>query len=131
MSALLAMLRAHHAQSGFEWPFDPVLLSISLATAIASDNQVVLISPSGMLWGAHQDSPLGAGRVAVEIVLWASRGESAPLIARFEDWAHTQGCTQASICCLHRPSGSSPEVFARLYRRSGYRPAETVFAKRI
>lgn len=126
MAALLTMLRAHHDESGFEWSFDPVLLSISLATAIASDNQVVLISPNGMLWGAYQDSPLGAGRVAIEIVLWASRGESAPLIARFEEWARANGCSQSSISCLHKPS-----VFARLYRRSGYRPAETVFAKRI
>lgn len=124
--ALLPMLRAHHADSGFEWLFDPVLLSVSLATAVQSDNQAIFVSRNGMLWGAFHDSPLGAGRLAVEIVFWAADGQGADLISAFEDWARVNGCSQSSISCLHKPS-----VFARLYRRSGYQPAETVFAKRL
>lgn len=130
IAALLPMLRAHHAESGFEWPFDPVLLSVSLATAVQSDNQAVFISPNGMLWGAYHDSPLGAGRLAVEIVFWAADGQGAALISAFEDWARVNGCCQSSISCLHG-DGISTDVFARLYRRSGYQPAETVFAKRL
>jgi GNAT superfamily N-acetyltransferase len=85
-------------------------------------------APRGVLMARAAEHPFGPVRVATETLWWidpAFRGRSAlAMLAAYEDWARAQGCAFAGMAGM----GPDPQVGA-LYRRRGYRPAETHFLK--
>jgi hypothetical protein len=124
MPALLAALRDHHEEHAFAWRFDPALLSMTLAHAIDAPDWMVLTG-GGLLLAQAFDSPLGAGRLAVEHVVRAGvPGAFDEIVAAYEAWARAQGCRQTALGCIARH-----DTFARLYARHGYALAESVFVK--
>lgn len=125
--AMLELLKLHHAEHDFGWPFDPVRLSMTLAHAIEADDWLALTGEGALLLASRYESPMGAGRLAVEhIVRAALPGQFRELLAAYEDWARGQGCTSVSLGCVRRHNS-----FARLYGRNGYSIAETVFVKAL
>lgn len=125
--ALLALTKRHHAEHDFAWPFDPVRLSMTLAHAIEATDWLCLIGDGALLLAQAFDSPLGAGRLAVEhIVRAAQPGQFAAMLQDYECWARRQGCASMSIGCVRKP-----RVFARLYGRHGFRPSESTFVKAL
>ena len=125
--ALLALMKRHHAEHDFAWSFDPVRLSMTLAHAIAAADWLCLVGNGAMLLAQAFDSPLGAGRLAVEhIVRAAQPGQFAAMLRDYERWARLQGCGSITLACVRKPA-----AFARLYGRHGFRPAETVFIKAL
>lgn len=121
--ALLEHCRAHHREKALPFPFDAVKLSMTLSGAINSPDWLVLIGPRSMLLAFCFDDLFGGGRYAFERLIRADN-DLEELLARFEGWARGQGCLTASLASLERH-----ETFARLYRRHGYRLAESVYSK--
>lgn len=124
--AMLASLRKHHAAHRFAWPFDRVRLSIVCAHAIQADDWLALVGDGALLLARWFDCEFGSGRHAIERALWAEHGQGAVLIAEYERWSRANGCVDAALSCMGKP-----EVFARLYGRRGYLPAETTFVKTL
>lgn len=124
--SMLTSLRKHHAAHGFEWPFDRVQLSVLCAHAISEPDWLALVDGGALLLARWFDCEFGSGRHAVERALWSERGQGPALIAEYEQWARSAGCVDAALSCMGKP-----EVFARLYGRSGYGPAETTFVKAL
>lgn len=119
--ALLKHCRDHHNEKAFPFPFDAVKVSMTLSSAIASADWLVLIGPKSVLLAMCFDDVFGGGKYAFERLV---RGDLNELLPRYEQWARDMGCRTASLASLERH-----EVFARLYRRSGYRLSESVFTK--
>jgi hypothetical protein len=126
MPALLAALRDHHEEHVFAWRFDPALMSLTLTRAIDAPDWLALTG-GGLLLAQAFDSPLGAGRLAVEHVVRADLpGAFDEIVAAYEAWARAQGCLQTALGCIERH-----DAFARLYARHGYALAESVFVKAL
>ena len=127
ISQLLLLLKHHHQEYGFAWPFDPVRLSMTLSSAMASPMQLLLIGDCCMVFASCLDSPLGAGRLAIEhIIRCELPGHFDNLLDAYETWARSKGCRESSLSCTDRHS-----TFARLYGRRGYQLAETTFSKAL
>lgn len=126
IQAMLSSLRKHHAAHEFEWPFDRVRLSFVCANAIEANDWLALVGDNALLLARWFDCEFGSGRHAIERALWSERGEGPALIAVYEQWARASGCVDAALSCMGKP-----EVFARLYGRRGYLPAETTFVKTL
>jgi hypothetical protein len=127
MPELLRILEMVYAEHDFGWPFDPVLLSMSLSNAIDDENSIVLVGNGAMLWASAFDSPLGAGKMAVEHVIRAKApGQFSEIVAAYEDWARGKGCVKLALGCVR-----SHRAFGRLYARAGYHTEETWFSKSL
>ena len=127
IAALLWILKKVYAEHEFDWPFDPVFLSVSLASAIADSNNLVLIGDGSMLWASAFDSPLGAGRVALEHVIRAAGpGQFSDILSAYEEWARDKGCVKFALGCVR-----SHRAFERLYARAGFHVGETWFEKSL
>lgn len=124
--AMLAILRRHHSLHRFDWRFDPVRLSMLLAHAIAAPDWLVITGDGVLLLARYFECEFGSGRHALERVLYAERGAGSALIDRYEQWARANGCVSTSLSSMRKPT-----AFARLYRRLGYRLAETAFVKAL
>ena len=122
--AMLASPRKHHDAHAFAWSFDRVRLSIVCANAIEADDWLALVGDGAVLLARWFDCEFGSGRHAVERALWSERGQGPALIAEYEQWARSAGCADAALSCMGKP-----EVFARLYGRSGYVPTKATFVK--
>jgi GNAT superfamily N-acetyltransferase len=92
-----------------------------LALVAGSPAQAVLLASS-------QDHPFAAVRYATETVWWVApeaRGQFAvAMLTAYEAWAVGQGCAFAGMAAL----ASFPRAGV-IYRRAGYREAETHFLK--
>lgn len=120
---LVSLCKKHHEAKGFGWTFDPALLSTKLASAIASDDWLVLIGDGAVFIAVCFECPLGSGVLARELLV---RGDLSKIVPIYEAWARSKGAREASLGCTEKP-----EVFSRLYARHGYARAETIFTKRL
>lgn len=86
----------------------------------------IFVSESGMCGGILAPLYFAPSRlVATELFWWAPQDGQA-LREAFEGWAREQGAFAAQFSAL--ADDRLPAV-ARIYRRSGFRPAETAFIK--
>lgn len=91
-----------------------------LALVLERDGRVV-----GMLLAQAVRLLLTRAMVAQELVFWVdpeARGAGGALLSAYEDWARRMGCVSCSLVTIDERVGV-------LYRRRGYRRAETVFQK--
>jgi hypothetical protein len=126
VGALCALVKRHHADNPhLPWKFDAAAMSMGIATAIAGGPWLCLTGPGSLFLAVHFDSPIGAGRLAVEqIVIAETPGAFDEMRVMFEDWARSHGCVRAAMGCT-----TKPHVFARLYGKHGYMISETIFSK--
>lgn len=115
---------AHHEGMGCDWPVDAAVLARTFARAVASPDWLCLTGDGCLLLAVSFDSPLGAGRLAQELCVSASKGNLDIVVGAYEGWARARGCRAISLGCEQRH-----ETFARLYGRRGYARAETTFSK--
>jgi hypothetical protein len=123
LPSLINHCKDHHREKQFAFPFDPVLVSITISNAIISPDWLVLVGERSALIAFSFDDVFGSGRLAFERLLRAD-GDLDELLDRFEAWAADCRCVTASLSSLERH-----EAFARLYRRRGYLLSESVFTK--
>lgn len=126
LSHVIDILSRHHASESFAWPLDRMRLANTVMVAIDHPDWLCLTSRECVLLASCGDSPLGAGRIAVEHTIVARGGEFAAAVAQYESWAAQRGCRATSLGCTSRFP-----AFERLYRRQGYRPAEMIFSKEL
>lgn len=125
--AMLEILKRHHEEHDFAWPFDPARLSLTLTHAIEAEDWLCLCGEGALLLASAYESPMGAGRLAVEHIVRATQpGQFREMLAAYEAWARKQGCRSVSLGCVRRHN-----AFSRLYGRHGYSIAETTFVKAL
>ena len=131
---LLMMAKAFHEASGTLLPFSFAAASLMAGRALTDPDKLCLVLSSdgcpaqGVLVAAASEHHFAPVRIATEIMWWiepAFRGRAAlDMLAAYEEWAADQGCDFVHMAGL----GADPAVSA-LYRRRGYRAAETHFMK--
>lgn len=125
VGAIVAILKAHHAEHDFPFPFDVALASIDVAAAIEDPQWLCLVDGASLFLGHWHRPPFIPVLIASEIMLKCEQsGVREKFVAEFEGWATAQGCSLAALATTH-----SIPAFARLYRRAGYRLAEAHFVK--
>lgn len=124
--SLVALFKAHHAAMRCQWPFDPAVLSMTLAQAIDKPDWLCLTGDRCLFLAACYDSPLGAGKIASELCFCVGGETLEQIVACFEAWARERGCGVMSLACEQRFP-----AFARLYGRLGYRVSEMTASKTI
>lgn len=127
------LLRDAHAAGGLPFRFSAPHAVALADRHIASHDLLALVCVgdnglSGVLLASAQEHPFAAVRYAAETVWWIApeaRGRAASeMLAAYEAWAVEQGCIFAGMAAL--------ATFPRagiIYRRRGYREAETHFLK--
>jgi len=136
LPALVALAERFHAEAGGHYPFKIDRVRAFLAQAIASPDLLAILAgevPCGFLIARAGTNYLTGERMAEEVAMYIepvarSAGLAGCLIAKFEEWAASGGCTVVKLTAQH---SARPEAVARLYRRSGYAAAETAFIKRL
>ncbi|MBI4047615.1 MAG: GNAT family N-acetyltransferase [Devosia nanyangense] len=131
--AIARLLRDAHAAGGLPFPFSaPHALALADGH-IAAPHLLALVYEGdtgllGVLLASSQDHPFAAIRYAAETVWWIApegRGQAATaMLAAYEAWALEQGCAFAGMAAL----ATFPRAEV-IYRRRGYREAETHFLK--
>lgn len=122
---IVALLRDHHAEHAFSFPFDPVVASIDLAAAIEDDQWLCLVADRSVLLAQCFRPSLVPIKIAAEVMLRCGRpGVRRQFVERFETWALMKGCAIARLATTH-----SVPAFGRLYQRDGYALAEATFTK--
>jgi len=129
--AIVRLLRDAHGAAGLPFPFSAPHAMALAQRHIAGPNLVALVGGSptqGVLLASSQDHPFAAIRFATETVWWVApeaRGQfAAEMLNAYEAWARDQGCAFAGMAAL----ASFPRA-GTIYRRRGYREAETHFLK--
>lgn len=119
--------------SGFTFPFDPAFAARLFTAHLDREDRYCAVLDvggrvQGLLLAAAFDHPFGPVRVAKETVWWIDpchRGRSAiSMLDAYEAWWRQQGCSYGGMAGM----GDDPEV-GKLYRRRGYKTAETCFLK--
>lgn len=119
--------------SGFTFPFDPACAARLFTAHIDHPDRYCAVIEivgrvEGLLLAAAFEHPFGPVRVAKETVWWidpAHRGRSAiAMLDQYEAWARGIGCSFVGMAGM----GDAPEV-GNLYRRRGYKVAETCYLK--
>lgn len=128
---MVRLLRDAHAAAALPFEFSAAHAMALVDRHIASSNLLALVlgTPAhGLLLAASQDHPFAPVRYAAETVWWISpdaRGQgAAEMLAAYEAWASELGCAFAGMAAL----ASFPRA-GTIYRRRGYREAETHFLK--
>lgn len=129
--AIARLLRNAHAAAGLPFPFSAPH-AMSLAQRHIAEPQLLALvvgePVQGMLLASCQEHPFAALRYATETVWWIApeaRGQfAAEMLATYEAWAMEQGCAFAGMAAL----ASFPRA-GTIYRRRGYREAETHYLK--
>lgn len=125
MRHIMAMLKRHHEEEGFAWPFEAVKLSVSVQRAMSHPHQCVLVCDGGLLMAACADSPLTPFRIAYETIIRAEKkGACEALLAAYESWARSVGCDRVRVASIKKHY-----AFGRLWNRFGYSICETTFEK--
>lgn len=122
-------LRNAHAAGGLPFAFSAAHALALVDRHIAEPNLLALVcGHDGLLLASAQEHPFAAIRYAMETVWWIApegRGRSAGLmLASYEAWAREQHCAFTSMASL----ASFPRA-GIIYRRAGYREAETHYLK--
>jgi GNAT superfamily N-acetyltransferase len=131
---ILFLLRRFHAAGDFDFTFDAPRMEQFAKASIAGANTgcFVVGDPVAGVLIAHQGESFAGFRFAEELLVWVepdARGSSwQDLLDAFETWARAGGCSRIK---LSAQQSLRPAAMARLYRRSGYQPCETVFIKEI
>jgi len=121
--------------TGFSFPFDPAYAERLFLLHLARPESLCLVldedgEAQGILMAAAYEHPFGPVRLARETVWWIEphhRGLAAVrMLDAYEDWAGEQDCDFTGMAGM----GADPEV-SKLYRRRGYRTAETHFLKAL
>lgn len=119
--------------TGFSFPFIPAYAAKLFEIHVAHERMCCLLldidgTAQGILMAVADEHPFGPVRIARETVWWISpshRGRGAiRMLDAYEAWAHAQGCQYVGMAGM----GKDPDV-GKLYRRRGYRVAETHFLK--
>lgn len=96
------------------------------------DGQVFLIgAPAvGVLVASRVESPMAPYACAMERIIWvepSARGcVWSSLLDAFEEWGRSTHCQRAMLFSQELLRGAA---VGRLFRRRGYRPLETAYAK--
>lgn len=118
--------RAFHAASPWrDVAYDADATANTVAGAITGPG-VVFLTENGMIGGIV--SPLWfnpAVKVGIEMFWWAPTGGRA-LREAFEQWAKSEGATMIQFSAL---ADENLERVDRIYSRSGFTRAETVYVK--
>lgn len=132
---IVHILRNFHAVGGFDFPFDAAWLSRTVQHYIKDSASVCFVigAPvSGVLMASYGESLIAPFRFAQELLIWiepAARGASwLELRNAYEDWARLNSCRKIKFSAQQT---IKPQAMARLLRRGGYHPCETVFYKDI
>lgn len=130
---IVRLLRNFHAAGEFDFPFDAARLDRLVRHAIAAPDWACIAAghpANGVLIAARQESLMAPIRFAEELLVWiepTARGDAwGLLLAGLEAWAREQGCQKIKLSAQQH---IRPAAMARLYRRAGYVPRETVFSK--
>jgi hypothetical protein len=122
-----------HGPSGFHFPFDPAYADHLFREHLFLPDHVCLVyAPADVARGVLMAKVITFGdlKVAKESAWWidrAQRGRAfAAMLDAYEAWAAAAGARFAGMAGL----GDAPRV-AALYRRRGYRPAETYYLKAL
>ncbi len=130
---LLVMARAFHVASGLPLPFSGPAISILIDACMTAPNRLMLVMDvdgvaRGFLAAEAGPHPFAGVTIATELAWWvepAYRGAAAlGMLGAYEEWARGAGCAAIHLAGL----GGDPAV-STVYRRRGYRPAETHFLK--
>lgn len=125
VGVIVSILKAHHGEQAFPFPFDPAIASIDVVQAIADPQWLCLIEGGSLFLGHWHRPPLVPVLIASEVMLKCDRpGVRQRFVAEFERWAAAQGCQIAALATTH-----SIPAFGRLYSRDGYSLAEAHFVK--
>lgn|SRR5690606_39242296 len=127
---IVRLLKDAHAAAALPFPFSaPHAMSLA-QRHIAEPELLALVAgepAQGVLLASSQDHPFAAVRYATETVWWIApkaRGIGSDMLAAYEIWAAEQGCAFAGMAAL----ASFPRA-GTIYRRRGYREAETHYLK--
>lgn len=128
---MVRLLRDAHAAADLPFPFSAPHAAALVDRHIADPNLLALVAGApaqGILLASCQDHPFADVRFATETVWWVApeaRGKFAgEMLAAYEAWAIEQGCAFAGMAAL----ATFPRA-GTIYRRRGYREAETHFLK--
>lgn len=127
---IVRLLRDAHAAAALPFPFSAPHAMALAQRHIAEPHLLALVAgnpATGVLLASAQDHPFAAVRYATETVWWVdpeARGVGADMLAAYEAWATEQNCAFAGMAAL----ATFPRA-ATIYRRRGYREAETHFLK--
>lgn len=120
--------------TGFTFDFDPAYAE-RLFLAHLEPRRLCLVlveacEPQGILMAVAAEHLFGPVLLARETAWWIEpdyRGRQAMrMLDAYEAWAAAEGCRFASMAGL----GAFPDV-GRLYKRRGYKPAETHFLRAL
>jgi GNAT superfamily N-acetyltransferase len=130
---IVRLLRNFHAAGEFGFSFDAARLNRLVRHAITSPDYACLVvgQPAvGVLIASCGESVMAPIRFAEELLVFIepeARGDAwTQLLAGLEAWARAQGCQKIKLSAQQH---IRPAAMARLYRRAGYVPRETVFSK--
>lgn len=129
--AIVRLLRDAHGAAGLPFAFSAPHAMALAQRHIAEPRLLALVAGTqakGVLLASSQEHPFAALRYATETVWWIApeaRGQfAAAMLTAFEAWAIEQGCAFAGMAAL----ATFPRA-GTIYRRRGYREAETHFLK--
>lgn len=131
--AIVRLLKDAHKAASLPVPFSAPHALALVDRHMCSRELLALVcgpsgAPVGVLLAASQEHPFAPIRYAAETVWWIApeaRGQgAAEMLAFYEAWATEQGCAFAGMAAL----ASFPRAGV-IYRRRGYREAETHFLK--
>ena len=130
-AAVVRLLRDAHAAAALPFPFSAPHAAALIERHIADPRLLAVVAgepAQAVLLASAQDHPFAALRYATETVWWVApeaRGQFAgEMLSAYEAWALEQGCAFAGMAAL----ASFPRA-GTIYRRRGYREAETHFLK--
>lgn len=128
---IVRLLRDAHSAAALPFAFSAPHAMALAQRHIAEAGLLALVAgvpAQGVLLAASQDHPFAAVRYATETVWWIApeaRGQfAAGMLDTYENWAAEQSCAFAGMAAL----ASFPRA-GIIYRRRGYREAETHFLK--
>lgn len=132
---MVRLLRDAHAAASLPFAFSAPHALALVDRHMAEGALLALVfapkaRPLGLLLASSQEHPFAAVRYATETVWWIepeARGQAASdMLAAYERWAKDRGCAFAGMAAL--------ATFPRagiIYRRRGYREAETHYLKAL
>lgn len=128
---IVRLLRDAHSAASLPFGFSAPHAMALAQRHIAEDSLLALVAgepAEAVLLASSQDHPFAAVKYATETVWWVApdaRGKFAgKMLESYEEWAKQRGCGFVGMAAL----ASFPRAEI-IYRRAGYRAAETHFLK--
>lgn len=130
---MVRLLRSAHEAAALPFAFSAPHAAALVDRHIAEPHLLALVAgetAQAVLLASSQEHPFAALRYAMETVWWIApeaRGKHATdMLAAYEQWAREQGCAFAGMAAL----SSFPRA-GIIYRRAGFREAETHYLKNV